>query len=98
MPYDSQTAKLFRADKGDLLLSFNGRDGRPLLPPKGALPVPLTKMTAFEANGEVLGWVTRGTVSLDGQEVDSLDSVKLAWDFDKELGDWLKILKKNRNQ
>lgn len=98
MPYDSQTAKFFRSDKGDLFLSFNDQNAKQLVPAGQAFPLPLTKMTAFESKGQVLGWVARGIIPLDSQEISSLDSAKLAWDFDKELGDWLKELKKNRGR
>ena len=98
MPYDSQTAKLFRGDKGDLLLSFSDNNGQQLVPAKQALPIPLTKLTAFEAGGRVSGWVARGMVPLEGHEVTQLKAVKLGWDFDKELSDWLKDLKKSRGQ
>lgn len=98
MPYDAQTAKLFLADKGDFLLSFSDIAGQRLVPSDNELPIPLTKMTAFEANGQVAGWVARGMIPLEGQKIGDLKSVRLGWDFDKELGDWLKELKQTRSE
>ena len=98
MPYDSQTARLFRADKGDFLLSFRDKSGKRLVPKTDDLAIPLTKMTAFESRGKVMGWVARGAIPLEKQKLSELKSVKLGWDFDKELGDWLKALKKTRGE
>ena len=99
MPYDVQTARYFRGDKGDLLLSFHSLTGEPLVPGEGnVVTLPLSKMTAFESRGEIAGWVTRGTIPLNGNEFSDLKSVKLAWDFDQDLGVWLKDLKKNRGK
>lgn len=98
MPYDSQTAQLFRGDKGDFLLSFHSAEGRQMVPPEGAVRIPLTKLTAFENGGEVSGWVARGMIPLGAEQVANLQTVKLAWDFDKELADWLKALKGSRSR
>lgn len=98
MPYDAQTAKLFSADKGDFLLSFRDEDGQRLVPAEGDLAIPLTQLTAFEAQGKVTGWVARGMIPLNSQELSNLKSVKLGWDFDKDLGDWLKELKTSRGK
>ena len=95
-PYDGGTASLFRQDKGDILLSFYGRTGEKMVPKEGAYPLPLTKMSAFEARGQVAGWVARGVIPLEEEKVADLNSVKLAWDFDKDLSDWLKELKRTR--
>ena len=97
LPYDAQTARLFRGDKGDLNLSFTTGSGEKLLPEDGVFSLPLTKMTAFEANGQVAGWVARGQLPLNTQKYTDLKSVRLGWDFDEELGDWLKELSDIRN-
>lgn len=98
MPYDARTAKLFRRDKGDFLLSFHDEAGERLVPAKGELSVPLTKMTAFEAGGKVSGWVARGMIPLEGRQLSDLKTVRLGWDFDQELSDWLKQLKAGRGK
>ena len=98
MPYDSQTARLFQAGKGDFLLSFRDQNGKVLAPLNGELPIALTKLTAFEAQGKVSGWVARGTIPLDDHKVSDLKSVRLGWDFDKDLSDWLKQLKSTREK
>ena len=98
LPYDTQTARLFAAAKGDLLLSFRDNRGKLLVPEKSELVIGLTKMTPFESKGKVLGWVARGAIPLDEHELSDLKSVKLGWDFDPELGDWLKQLKTRRGQ
>lgn len=97
MPYDIDTSKFFRADKGDLRVSFHSEDDKRLVPKdKKALSIPLTKMTAFESKGQVAGWVARGLVPLEGQDFSAIKGVALGWDFDEELGDWLKELSESR--
>jgi hypothetical protein len=98
MPYDSQTAKLFQADKGDFLLSFYDGNGKRLVPTQSPLSVPLTKLTAFEAGGKVSGWVARGMIPLGETQFSDLKAVRLGWDFDKDLGQWLKEIKANRGK
>ncbi len=95
-PYDTQTAQLFRADKGDFLLSFADTRGQRLIPFADELELPLTQMTAFENQGRVAGWVTRGMISLEGKTLSELQSVKLGWNLDKDLSDWLKHLPQTR--
>lgn len=96
VPYDSQVNKMFQADKGELSLVFAGAQGERLLPVEEALSLPLSTMTAFEARGEVSGWVARGIIPIGEQNLNEVTSIKLGWDFDEALGDLLKDVTKNR--
>ncbi|WP_411846315.1 hypothetical protein AAFN60_01230 [Roseibacillus persicicus] len=98
LPYDSSTSKLFRAGKGDFLVSFIDSEGKRLVPTDENFKLPLNKMTAFESAGMVSGWVTRGIIPLNEVQPESIHSVRLGWDLDPDLSDWLKELKLTRGQ
>ena len=98
LPYDTQTARLLRLDKGDFFLSYHSAAGKALVPREEAHRIPLNKMAPFKSGDKPAGWVNRGVISLDGQTFADLKTVKLAWDFDPEFGEWLKTLKKSRKR
>lgn len=92
MPYDAEAARLFKANRGNLYLSFHNSNGEVLLPAEGPIDIPLTKMTAYEAHGQVGGWVARDMAPLNGRSIAEFQTVRVAWDFDSELTDTLKEL------
>lgn len=98
IPYDPQVNKMFQADKGELTVVFADAEGARLLPVEEALILPLSKMTAFEAQGVVSGWVARGIIPIGDRNLAEVNSIKIGWDFDQALGDLLQDLAKNRGR
>lgn len=98
IPYHPQVNKMFQADKGELTVVFADAQGARLLPVDDALILPLSKMTAFEAQGKISGWVARGIVPIGERNLDEVNSIKIGWDFDQALGDLLQDLAKTRRR
>jgi len=92
MPYDSLVDKMFQANKGEFTMVFANAERQRLLPVDGAHVVGLSSLTAFEARGQVAGWVTRGIIPLSGRNMSDVHSFRLGWDLDQDLGDLLKDL------